>query len=1060
MPPETGESILTVMLFTDLVGSTAMKRRMGDPDAARAVSAHDRLFRECLAKYNGVERDDTGDGFFATFNLPSDAVRFALAFHQGLAALDLPTPLITRVGIHMGEILRVPKHGARGVKLVGLAIDTSARVMSLAQGRQILLTRHAFDSVRQQTLTAADGTPVQCLAHGPYVFKGVDDPLEIFEVGLPGFSPLAPPPDSEKARRAIAPGDEATLGWRPAAGLTVPGRETWVLQRKLGEGGFGEVWLAQHGRTHEVRTFKFCFEADRLRTLKREMTLFRLMKEVLGERADIARLYDVQFDTAPYFLEMDYATGGDLATWAAGRGGIGAIPLSTRLELVAQVADALAAAHSVGVIHKDVKPANVLIDERKDGTWQVRLTDFGIGQLVTNQALTAAGLSATAFEPQAQPTLADYGPRTGTQLYMAPELTAGKAPSIRSDIYALGVLLYQVVVGDLAAPLAHGWERTVPDELLREDITACISGTPEERLPAADPLARRLRTLDERRAARAREHLRANRERQRRRLLRLTSTVAAILLTVVVVGGVGFWRAVRAERQAAAERDRALAAEQQAAAERDRAVVAEGRAKQRFDQVHELAKSFIFDFHDQIVQLAGATPARQLLVTRALQYLDSLSAEAADDQRLRLDLALAYLKVGDVQGGLVAGNLGQTEGALESYEKALAIATEVLRTEPARADARRVLCYSHERLGDARSAAGQTAEALAHLTEALRVAEELAEESADDPALCRTVAVLHNKLSGVQKTRGRHTEALEHARAGLSVLQLLSEADPNNVQYARDRALAHTRLAEVLLADKQIEDALTHDQQAMALYEELSRAAPDNAQFRRDLAIAHYTLGDVYLATAALDRAASHYEAALERFEMLARADPSNAQAQRDLALGHGKWGDLAAAQGRVDDALRAYDAALGIYAPLAQADPQNVRLLRDIEQTRLRLGDTLVTARRPSEALEHYRAGLQLAETHAAGDPASAEAARDVALAYCRLGAACVALGAEAQRPAPERLEYYRQARQWYERAQEQFSRLRARGALTDALAGFLALITAELEKCDAAIAELSRTD
>ncbi|MCZ6816750.1 MAG: protein kinase, partial [Planctomycetota bacterium] len=366
--PESG-TVLHVLLFTDLVGSTDLKGRVGDAAAARAVSFHDKLFRECLAQFQGLERDDTGDGFFATFEVPSNAVRCALAFHQGLRAPGAPTPLQARVGIHMGEIVEVDSglSGAGRVKLVGLAVDTAARVMGLAQGGQVLLTRHTFDSVRQQVRAAPDGSAIEWLDHGPYRLKGIEDAINVCEVGVSGLSSLTPPPDSEKAQRAVAPGDEVTLGKRPAVGQRISGRDKWKLERKIGEGGFGEVWVARHDDTREQRAFKFCFEAERLRTLKRELRLFRLIREQLGERQDIARLFEVQFNRAPYYLEMEYTAGGNLADWAAGEGGISQMPLDLRIDLVLQLCGALSAAHSVGVIHRDVKPTNILIQENNDG---------------------------------------------------------------------------------------------------------------------------------------------------------------------------------------------------------------------------------------------------------------------------------------------------------------------------------------------------------------------------------------------------------------------------------------------------------------------------------------------------------------------------------------------------------------------------------------------------------------------------------------------------------------------------------------------------------------------
>src|SRR5207248_1880755 len=130
------------------------------------------------------------------------------------------------------------------------------------------------------------------------------------------------PADREDARRCVTADEEPTLGWRPAAGLPIPGRTGWTLQRKLGEGGFGEVWLGRHRALAQRRVFKFCFDAERLRSFKREITLFRLLKDALGERHDIARLHDVKLDEPPFFLESEYTEGGDLSEWLQKKGGV------------------------------------------------------------------------------------------------------------------------------------------------------------------------------------------------------------------------------------------------------------------------------------------------------------------------------------------------------------------------------------------------------------------------------------------------------------------------------------------------------------------------------------------------------------------------------------------------------------------------------------------------------------------------------------------------------------------------------------------------------------------
>jgi serine/threonine-protein kinase len=238
--------------------------------------------------------------------------------------------------------------------------------MSLGKAGQILMTRFAFDNARQ-VLRGQDlegGGSLVWTNHGPYRLKGVEEPLEICEVceaaqGLP-----APPISSEEAQRYVASDAEPVLGWRPALEQVVLNTK-WLLEAKLGEGGFGEVWLARHQALKERRVFKFCFRADRVRSLKREVTLFRLLKERVGDHPNIVRLHEVFFDEPPYYLIMDYVDGKDLASWCRQRGGVDKVSLDTRLEIVAQVAEALQAAHEAGVIHRDVKPGNILIADRQ-----------------------------------------------------------------------------------------------------------------------------------------------------------------------------------------------------------------------------------------------------------------------------------------------------------------------------------------------------------------------------------------------------------------------------------------------------------------------------------------------------------------------------------------------------------------------------------------------------------------------------------------------------------------------------------------------------------------------
>lgn len=148
-------------------------------------------------------------------------------------------------------------------------------------------------------------------------------------------------------------------------GSPVPGRENFVLATLLGSSNTGDTWLARHAKTGAARVYKFGIDGERLAALKREVTLYRVLRESLGERDDIARILDWNFEQAPFFLESDYG-GVSLAHWAqetqeAQEGGdsstqLAQASLADRLALMLQVIAAVAAAHSVGVLHKDLKP--------------------------------------------------------------------------------------------------------------------------------------------------------------------------------------------------------------------------------------------------------------------------------------------------------------------------------------------------------------------------------------------------------------------------------------------------------------------------------------------------------------------------------------------------------------------------------------------------------------------------------------------------------------------------------------------------------------------------------
>ena len=572
---------LVTLLFTDMVGSTKIKQALGDRDGVALIQNHHARVREILGQFQeGEEISTAGDSFFIVFVKPSDAVRFALLLQNKLRALgpDTVPAIRDRIGIHIGEVVIEEREGtAKPRDLYGIQVDTCARVTALGQADQILLTRSAFDNARQvlKGEELAGLKELTWLNHGPYVIAGLEEPQELCEVGEMGLAHLQAPADAPKAQRKVSADEEPVLGWRPAVDQLVPHTQ-WVLEKKLGEGGFGEVWLGRHQKLKERRVFKFCFRADRVRSLKREMTLFRVLKERVGDHPNIVRLLDVYFEEPPFYVEMDHVEGQDLRAWCEQQGGAEKVPLAARLEIVAQIADALQAAHDAGVIHRDVKPGNILVSQLSTLNAQptAKLTDFGIGQVVSEEALkgvTKAGFTQTIVAESSSP-------QTGSQLYMAPELLAGKPATTRSDIYSLGVVLYQVLVGDFTRPITTDWQQEVTDPLLGDDLKHCFAGNPRDRFAGAGQLAKNLRALPERRAALAQEQAElAARERAayRRGIVRTASLAAVIVALVSGLAVVALHQSRKAQATARRESEQRRRADD----ERDRAEKGEAEAR-------------------------------------------------------------------------------------------------------------------------------------------------------------------------------------------------------------------------------------------------------------------------------------------------------------------------------------------------------------------------------------------------------------------------------------------------------------------------------------------------
>lgn len=435
----------------------------------------------------------------------------------------------------------------RELRIRGTSIEVEPKPLELL----LQLLHHAGEVVTKDELlesvwpgtTVVDGSLATAISKLRRVL-GDEDQHIILTIPRVGYRLVA-----SVQSKALTGGVWAELGLR--VGDSVPGREQWRLTRQMDFSGSSEVWLAENPKTREIRVFKFATDGSQLKGLKREITLARFLREALGERSDFVRVLEWNLDTPPFFLESEYG-GESLASWAENQGGLSAVPHELRLHLFKEIAKTVAAAQDVGVLHKDLKPANVLVARAGD-EWQIKVADFGSASLMQPDRLEALGITNLGFTQTATPDATI----TGTLTYLPPEVLAGQSPTASADVYALGVILYQLLVADFRKPLSPGWESEIGDPLLREDIAEAACGNPARRLKSAGDLVDRLESLERRRVDR--EKLRLSEERVRAAEKKLSEANArrpwmfAAVTTLVLGLAISFVL----YRQAARARDKA-----------------------------------------------------------------------------------------------------------------------------------------------------------------------------------------------------------------------------------------------------------------------------------------------------------------------------------------------------------------------------------------------------------------------------------------------------------------------------------------------------------------------
>jgi serine/threonine protein kinase len=709
---------------------------------------------------------------------------------------------------------------------------------------------------------------------------------------------------------------------------------------KIGEGGMGAVFQAIRVDDHYLKNVAIKVVRAACAT-QPYLQRFRGERQILAtlDHPHIAHLLDggATEDGLPY-LVMEYVSGLPIDEYCDQH----KLPIQDRLKLFLKVCSAVEYAHQKLIIHRDLKPANILVTPEG----QPKLLDFGIAKLLDPelyfQTVDADGTNAWPMTPE----------------YASPEQVRGEQITTASDVYSLGVVLYRLLTGHAPYTLPRTgmgqWARVIleteperpstiverpsetggtqgiakpikPDEIaqargtrvhaLRRSLSGDIDTVvlmalrkdPTRRYASVEQLANDIRRTLEGLPISARPDTityRVGKYARRHRVL----VTAAALVVISLMGGM--FASLRQAR---------IAEEQRAVAE------------QRFNDIRNVSHDLIFQIHDSIQFLPGATPARKLVVQSALRYLNTLSKDAPDNLSVEQEMASAYEKVGDVQGGIGAANLGDTAGALDSYNRALDIRKKILAATPHDSETRDGLAQTYQRIGRIYMDMGRYDDAVQIAQSHLELSKQIAADATDSRRARSRLATSYDGVGDTLSALGRWDECIKNYETASQIYRSLADSSPKPEVNRSNWALERRKIGGILEARGSVSQALVEYRQSLNVDRELAEADPVDAFRARDLSIDYTNLGDALLKTRDINGALQNYNQALSIDRRLMAADPSDASSRYYMVSDTYRLGDALLEASKLPEAVAQYRLAASLAEKNAHSDPENAMLRSEL---------------------------------------------------------------------------------------------------------------------------------